>query len=595
MFDAASASNGVKFALLEGQLLTREIDRGTFIERAANLGLPAAAIGDAADKFMAIAVNQAARRATLRSSYDYIVIGSGASGSVVARRLVENRDAQVLLLEAGGDDLKPGILITETWFFNQGGEFDWNFGAERSPSVNNRSIVQAMGKALGGGTSINGMVWARGHKNDFNFWAEEAGDDAWDYPHVLDIYRRIEDWHGAPDPERRGSGGEVFVQPAPNPGSIAPAFLKAAESLGIPSFADQNGVMQEGSGGAAITNVRIRDGRRLNIPSSYLYPVMDQANLTVLTGAYVNRLTIEGNTVTGVEFEWRNEVRRIKASSEVVLSAGAIQTPKILMLSGIGDRAELDRFGIATVSHLPGVGQNLQDHPIIGGGLWEAPGPIPVRNNAAEANLFTKSRPELDTPDLHIWHIEAPYLSEVTGRHAVENVWSISPGLVRPESRGFLRLKSVDPHEAPEIHASMLSDPRDLAALRRGMEIARQLGNSEAMQPFVKREILPGPVAGEALDNLIRDGAMSMHHPTCTAKMGRDDLSVVDAKLRVYGVKNLRIADGSIMPSITTGNTQAPCVIIGERLAEILKPDPTDPRGAARQRRRLAFSPEGNP
>jgi choline dehydrogenase len=570
MFDTASASNGVKFALLEGQLLTREIDRTTFVARAANLGLPAPAVAEAADRFVAIANNQAARRAALRSSYDYIVIGSGASGSVVARRLAKNRDAQVLLLEAGGEDLKPGILITETWFFNQGGEFDWNFGAERSPGVNNRSIVQAAGKAIGGGTSINGMVWARGHKNDFDHWAKEAGDDAWNYQHVLDIYRRIEDWHGAPDPERRGSGGEVFVQPAPDPSSIAPAFLKAGESLGIPTFADQNGVMQEGPGGAAITNVRIRDGRRLNIPANYLYPAMDQANLTVLTRAHVNRLTVEGDAVTGVEFEWQGRVRTIKASSEVVLSAGAIQTPKILMVSGIGDRAELNRFGIATVSHLPGVGRNFQDHPIIGGGLWEAPEPLPMRNNTAEANLFVKSRAELTTPDLHIWHIEAPYLSEVTGRHAVENVWSISPGLVRPESRGFLRLKSADPHEAPEIHANMLADPRDLAALRRSMEITRQLGNSEAMKPFVKREILPGPVEGEALDNLIRDGAMSMHHPTCTAKMGQDDHSVVDAKLRVYGVKNLRIADGSIMPTITTGNTQAPCVIIGERLAEIL-------------------------
>jgi len=570
MFDIASASKGVKLALLEGQLLAREIDRTTFVSRAADLGLPAAAVGEAAERYEAIAFNQGLRRANLQSTYDYIVIGSGASGSVVARRLAENRDAQVLLLEAGGDDLKPGILITETWFFNQGGELDWNFGTERSPSVNNRSIVQAAGKVLGGGTSINAMVWARGHKNDFNFWARQAGDDAWNYRHILDIYRRIEDWHGAPDPERRGSGGEVFVQPAPNPGSIAPAFLKAAESLGIPTFADQNGAMQEGPGGAAITNVRIRDGRRLNVPASYLYPVMHQPNLTLLTGAHVNRLTLDGNTITGVEFEWQGKVRAIKTSSEVVLSAGAIQTPKLLMLSGIGDRAELTRFGISTVSHLPGVGQNLQDHPIIGGGLWEAPGPVAIRNNAAEANLFTRSRPELDTPDLHIWHIEAPYLSEVTERYAVENVWSISPGLVRPESRGSLRLKSADPHAAPEIHANMLSDPRDLAALRRGMEIARDLGNSEAMKPFVKREILPGPLVGEALDDLIRDGAMSMHHPTCTAKMGRDDLSVVDAELRVYGVKNLRIADASIMPRVTTGNTQAPCVIIGERMAEIL-------------------------
>jgi choline dehydrogenase len=571
MFDTDTASNGVKFALLEGQLLSHEIERAAFVDRAANLGLPAPVISEAADKFLAIAANQAARRAALRSSYDYIVIGSGASGSVVARRLAENPDTHVLLLEAGGDDLKPGILITETWFFNQGGEFDWAFGAERSPSVNGRSIAQAMGKAVGGGTSINGMVWARGHKNDFDHWAKSAGDDAWDYRHVLDIYRRIEDWHGAPDPQRRGSGGEVFVQPAPDPSPIASAYLNAAESLGIASFADQNGVMQEGSGGAAITNVRIRDGRRLNVPSSYLYPVMDQANLTVLTGAYVSRLTIEDQAVTGVAFEWRGHAHSIKASGEVVLSAGAIQTPKLLMLSGIGARTELDRFGIPTVSHRPGVGQNFQDHPVIAGGLWQAPGHLPTRNNASEANLFTKSRPELETPDLHIWHIEAPYLSEVTGRYAVENAWSISPGLARPHSRGFLSLKSANPRDTMEIHANMLTDPRDLAALRKSMEITRALGNAEAMKPFVKREILPGPVEGEALDNLIRDGAMSMHHPTCTAKMGQDDLSVVDAQLRVYGVKNLRIADGSIMPTITTGNTQAPCVIIGERLAEILK------------------------
>src|SRR3974390_779301 len=215
MFETESASKGVKFALLEGQLLTRELDRATFVRRATGLGLPAPAVSEAADKYLPIAANQTVRRAGLRASYDYIVIGSGASGSVVARRLAENHDAQVLLLEAGGDDLKPGVLITETWFFNQGGELDWNFGAERSPSVNDRSIVQAMGKALGGGTSINAMVWAQGHKNDFDHWANEAGDDAWDYRHVLDIYRRIEDWHGTPDAERRGSGGGAFGQPEP--------------------------------------------------------------------------------------------------------------------------------------------------------------------------------------------------------------------------------------------------------------------------------------------------------------------------------------------------------------------------------------------
>jgi choline dehydrogenase len=361
------------------------------------------------------------------------------------------------------------------------------------------------------------------------------------------------------------------VQAPQDPTPLALAFLAAAGSIGIQIFPDQNGILQEGPGGAALTNVRIRGGRRLNIPADYLYPVMDQANLTVLTGALVRKLTIDGVSVTGAEFNWSGQARTIKASREVVLSAGAIQTPKILMLSGIGNQSELARFGIATVADLPGVGRNLQDHPIIGAGLWEPPpNGIPARANAAEANLFVKSDPSLDTPDLHIWNVEVPYVTEVTMKYAVANAWSISPGLARPHSRGYLRLKSVNPADAPEIQANMLGDPRDLAALRKGMEISRKLGNSAAMKPFVKREILPGDVKGDALDNLIRDGALSMHHVTGTAKMGQDDHSVVDAKLAVHGVKNLRIADGSIMPTITTGNTQAPCVIIGERMAEIL-------------------------
>jgi choline dehydrogenase len=563
-------SRGVQLALFEAQLLRSEITREAFLSGASKLGVPQASAQRDADKLRTIASNQKARRETLRSAYDYVVIGSGASGSVVARRLAENADRHVLLLEAGGDDLVPSVLMTENWFVNQGTPLDWAFMAEASESVNGRVIRQSMGKAIGGSTSINGMVWARGHKHDFDYWAEAAGDEAWGYSNVLEIYRRIEDWQGTPDPYRRGQGGNVFVQPAPDPNPIALAFLRAAESIGFPIFADQNGVLQEGAGGAAISNVRIRDGRRMNVPASYLYPVMDKPNLTVLTGAYVTRLRIDGTTVEGVLFDWNGSPHEIHASAEVVLSAGAIQTPKILMLSGIGPRAELTPLGLPTVSDLPGVGRNLQEHPIVGAGLWQSPTKIQPRNNSAEANLFAKSRPELDTPDLHIFHVEGPYLSEVTARFAVENAWSICPGLARPESRGSLHLRSADPYEVPRIEANMLSDARDLEALREGMRIAREIGNAPAMKPFVDREILPGDVRGEALDDLIRNAALPMYHVTGTAKMGSDDLSVVDSQLRVRGVRNLRVADGSIMPAITTGNTHAPCVMIGERLAEML-------------------------
>src|SRR5262245_2751557 len=483
-----TTSPGVGLALLEGQLLSSEIHRNAFVARAVQLGLSTQGAGAAADKFLAIAANQAARRADTAARFDYIVIGSGAAGAVVASRLAERRHNRVLLLEAGDVDLKPSILTTESWFLNLGTEVDWAFKAEAAPHVNNRSIHQAAGRVLGGSTSINGMVWARGHKHDFDRWAEASGDKSWGYQNVLNTYLRIEDWHGAPDPERRGRGGNVFVQPAPNPNPMAPAFLRAAQSIGFDVFDDHNGIMMEGPGGAAITNVRIRDGRRLNTSTSYLYPVMDQPNLTVLSGAQVQRILIEGKTSTAVEFRWRNEIRTIRASKEVVLSAGALQTPKLLMLSGIGDRDELARFGIQTVSHVPGVGQNLQDHPMIAATLWEPNEPIAVRGNAAEANLFAKSRPDLNQTVLQIFPIEVPYLSEATAKYAVNGAWAVTPGLVRPGSRGFVTLRSADPRDLPRIHANMLSDPRDLEAVRAAMKIARELGNSEAMKPFVKRE-----------------------------------------------------------------------------------------------------------
>jgi len=315
--------------------------------------------------------NQLKLSQDLRTSYDFIVCGSGSSGSVVARRLAENPAADVLLLEAGGSDDSPSITEPHLWFTNLGTERDWGFQARPNPALKDRVIPLNMGKVLGGGSSINVMAWARGHKNDWDYFAHEAADPAWNYASVLEIYRRIEDWHGVPDPQHRGSGGPVFVSPGPQPNPIAPAMLEAARLSGIPTFDNQNGKMMEGEGGASITDVRIHDGRRLSIFRSYTFPYMDRPNLTVLTHALVTRLTFDGKRVTGVEVAFRDQVYRIGATAEVVLSLGAINTPKVLMQSGIGDELELKRLGIPVVQHLPGVGRNFQDHWMVASCMWE--------------------------------------------------------------------------------------------------------------------------------------------------------------------------------------------------------------------------------
>jgi choline dehydrogenase len=519
-----------------------------------------------------VGANQGRLASELRGHYDFIICGSGSSGSVVARRLAENPDVTILLLEAGGSDDVPTVVEGLQWFLNLGSEQDWGFQAQPNPYLNGRSIPMNMGKVLGGGSSINAMVWARGHKNDWDYFASEAGDPAWSYESVLNIYRRIEDWHGAPDPKYRGTGGPVFVQPAPDPSPIAPALLDGARSVGIPTFENQNGRMMEGAGGCSIQDVRVRDGKRQSVFRSYTFPYMDRPNLTVLTQALVTRITFEGKRATGVECIYNGKTHRISAGLEVVLSLGAIHTPKVLMQSGIGDEVELQRLGIPLVQHLSGVGQNFQDHPAIGC-IWEYQKPLAPRNNASEATFFWKSDPSLDTPDMQtcLGEVSLAAVEMLARYNAPAGSWSMIGSIVRPKSRGRIRLTGPNPLDPLQIEPRQLSHPDDLKAAIAYVELCREIGNSAALRPFTKREVMPGNLKGAALENFIRDSVITFWHQTCTVKMGRDSMSVVDANLKVYGIKNLRVADGSIMPRVTTGNTMAPCVIIGERAAEVLR------------------------
>ena len=560
---------------LERALIAGRLTRRGFIQAVTAAGLATSGLPALADELDAIRANQNERAASLMRAYDYIVVGTGSAGSALVGRLAVNSDANILMIEAGDWDIAPSVLDPSVWFTNLGTERDWQDVAIAVSSTNNRAIPAHMGKVVGGGSSINATIWARPFRNDLEFWAQEAGDAAWGYEHGLSIYRRMENWQGTPDAKYRGKGGPVWCQPAHDPHPLAPAMLAACRSLGLPVLDDLNGKREEGSGGFALMNQIIRDGRRQSMARSYLYPVLARKNVTLLVRTHVDRVTFDGTRATGVEINQAGSTRRIQAKSEVILSSGGINTPKLLMLSGIGDEAQLRSHGIKALVHAPQVGENFQDHILHGGCIWEPKEYLPHRNSAANASGFVKSQPTLATPDLNLVQIELPYASEVVAKQyePPQTAWALCAGLVGPKSRGSIRLRSASPADRPIVDARFLSHPDDVKALAHGIELCREIGNSAAMRDFVKREVAPGKkLDGSDMEDFVRNGATTYFHQAGTCRMGKDAQAVVDAKLRVNGVKGLRIADSSIMPRIAAVATMASCALIGERMAEILSP-----------------------
>lgn len=562
-------------ASLEAALIKGRIGRRDFMRFMGAAGLLGVGVSALADNLDAIRANQAERGKALLGAYDYIVCGSGSAGCAIVNRLASDPDVKILLIEAGDWDNAPSVADPRQWFTNLGTPRDWAFVAERSRHVNDRAIPEHMGRVVGGGSSINATIWARPFRKNLDDWVAVTGDQDWGYEHALGIYRRLENWQGKPDAHYRGQGGPVWCQPAHDPAPIAPAMLQACAALGLPVLDDLNGAREERDSGFALMNQIIKDGQRHSMAQAYLYPVLGQKNVTLLVNTHIDRLTLSGNEVTGVELTRDGKRLTVKASREVILSTGAVNTPKLLMLSGIGDEQELRRHGIKTVMHAPEVGRNFQDHILHGGCLWESTGPGDLRNSGAEASGFMHSSSgRQGAPDLNLVQIELPYASDVIAKsyNPPGNSWALCAGLVQPKSRGHIALRSGKSGDKPLVHANFLSHEDDVKALAVGVEMCRDIGNSAAMRQHVKREVAPArKLAGKEMSDFIRNGATTYFHESGTCRMGKDDRAVVDSKLRVNGVRRLRIADSSIMPQIVSVATMATCVLIGERMAEILQ------------------------